>query len=224
VPDSFRFTVKVPNSVTLTHLYRKAKTDPLVANPQFLSPDLFSKFLALLDPMADVLGPLIFQFEYLNRQKISGQDEFQERFEQFLAALPPGRQYALETRNANYLNAAYFDFLGRNKLPPVLLQGYWMPNLAEVYQQWRSQFLGMDTVVIRLHGPDREGMERETAKQWDRIVVPRDEELRAIADMTKELLSEGVSVYVNVNNHYEGSAPLSIHRLLESMGDEGVRA
>ena len=55
-------------------------------------------------------------------------------------------------------------------------------------------------------------------------MVPRDEELRAIADMTKELLSEGVSVYVNVNNHYEGSAPLSIHRLLESMGDEGVRA
>ena len=35
VPDGFRFTVKVPNSITLTHHYRKAKTRPLVANPHF---------------------------------------------------------------------------------------------------------------------------------------------------------------------------------------------
>jgi uncharacterized protein YecE (DUF72 family) len=220
VPDDFRFTVKVPNSLPLTHLYRKAKTDPLIPNPHFLSPDLFSRFLSLLEPMEDVLGPLIFQFEYLNRQKISGQEEFQARFEQFLTALPAGRQYALETRNANYLNEAYFDFLHRTSLIPVLLQGYWMPDLSQVYRQWRSQLLSMDTVVIRLHGPDREGMERETGKRWDRLVVPHDEELRALAGMTKELRSEGVNVYVNVNNHFEGSAPLSIHRLLEFMGEE----
>jgi uncharacterized protein YecE (DUF72 family) len=109
-------------------------------------------------------------------------------------------------------------------LIPVLLQGYWMPDLGQVYQQWRSQLLAMDTVVIRLHGPDREGMERETAKHWDRIVVPRDEQLRTVAGMVKEMLSEGINVYVNVNNHYEGSAPLSIHRLLEFMGDKWVQA
>ena len=72
--------------------------------------------MAALDPMAGVLGPLIFQFEYLNRQKMSGQAEFQERFEQFLAALPQDRQYALETRNPHYLNTAYLDYLRRKKL------------------------------------------------------------------------------------------------------------
>ena len=42
--------------------------------------------------------------------------------------------------------------------------------------------------------------------------------------LTEEMVSEGVNIYVNVNNHYEGSAPLSIHRLLEFMGEEWVGA
>ena len=47
VPDSFRFTVKVPNSITLTHYYKKKKSDPLEENPHFLSISLFEEFLSL---------------------------------------------------------------------------------------------------------------------------------------------------------------------------------
>jgi hypothetical protein len=39
--DDFRFTIKVLNSITLTHFYKKAKADPLVVNPYFLSPLCF---------------------------------------------------------------------------------------------------------------------------------------------------------------------------------------
>ena len=67
MPADFRFTVKAPNSLTLTHFYRKARHGPLAANPWFLSPDLFQRFLDLLEPLHDLLGPLIFQFEYLVR-------------------------------------------------------------------------------------------------------------------------------------------------------------
>jgi hypothetical protein len=31
--------------------------------------------------------------------------------------------------------------------------------------------------------------------------------------MVHDLLGRGVDVYVNVNNHYEGSAPLTIERI-----------
>jgi uncharacterized protein YecE (DUF72 family) len=31
--------------------------------------------------------------------------------------------------------------------------------------------------------------------------------------MVKELVAQGVSVYLNVNNHYEGSAPLTLDRI-----------
>ena len=213
VPDNFRFTVKVPNSITLTHLYRKVKAGSLVANPHFLSVPLFQDFLSLLDPLRDVLGPLMFQFEYLNRQKMPSQHHFQERFEPFARQLPASYPYAVEVRNPNYLNQSYFEFLGRNRLSPVLLQGYWMPPITQTYEKWRSFILQHEVVVVRLHGPDRQEMEQETGKRWDRIVVSRDEELAAVVGMVKELVAQGVSVYLNVNNHYEGSAPLTIDRI-----------
>ena len=213
VPETFRFTVKVPNSITLTHLYRKAKTDPLVANPHFLSPDLLRSFLSLLEPLRDVLGPLMFQFEYLNRQKIGSQGEFLDRFGSFVERLPAGYRYAVETRNGRYLNESYFELLNRHDLSPVFLQGYWMPPVVDVYAKWRALVVQRPTVVIRLHGPDRQGMEKKTGKRWNEIVVTRDEELAAIADMTEDLLGAGVNVYLNVNNHYEGSAPRTIDRL-----------
>jgi uncharacterized protein YecE (DUF72 family) len=218
VPPGFRFTVKVPDSITLTHFRSRSKTDPLVPNPHFLSPDLFARFLSSLEPLGDALGPIILQFEYLNRSKMSGQAEFAERLGDFLERIPPGPEYALETRNSHWLNAAHFELMARHGLMPVLLQGYWMPPVTEVYQKWRHLLVQARTVLIRLHGPDREGMETRTGRQWDRLVVPRDEELGAVVAMAEELLGAGVDVYLNVNNHYEGSAPLTIQRIQALLG------
>ena len=50
VPPEFKFTIKVPNSITLTHFYRKVKSDPLIANPHFLSVKLFQDFLFAIKP------------------------------------------------------------------------------------------------------------------------------------------------------------------------------
>jgi uncharacterized protein YecE (DUF72 family) len=213
VPDDFRFAVKAPNSITLTHLYKKGRSAPLVANPYFLSPELFYDFLVLIEPLHDTLGPLMFQFEYLNRHKMTSHSHFLQLVETFARALPAPHQYALETRNAQYLNRAHFEFLSRSHLIPVFLQGYWMPPIVETYGAWRSLVIEQPAVVIRLHGPDRESIEEKTGKQWDQIAIARDDELSAIADMVNDLLSEGLDVYVNVNNHYEGSAPLTIGRL-----------
>jgi len=67
--------------------------------------------------------------------------------------------------------------------------------------------------VIRLHGPDRQGIEKKTGKRWNQLVAPKDEELAAVAEMIMDLLDQGATVYLNVNNHYEGSAPLTIERI-----------
>ena len=213
VPDGFRFTVKAPNSITLTHLYKKGRSGPLVTNPHFLSTELVRDFLALIEPLHDTLGPIMFQFEYLNRQKMTSQNQFLQLIEAFATTLPAPHQYGLEIRNGQYLNQAHFELLNHTHLIPVFLQGYWMPPIVETYDAWRSLILEQPAVVIRLHGPDREGMEEKTGKQWDQIVESRDEELSAIADMVNDLLSEAVQVTVNVNNHYEGSAPLTVGRL-----------
>ena len=213
VPDDFRFTVKAPNSVTLTHFYRKAKADPLVPNPHFLSIPMFDAFLSLLAPLDNLLGPVMFQFEYLNRQKMASQARFLEQLEPFAQQLPADCAYALEVRNARYLDASYFAFLERTHLRPVLLQGYWMPSIVDLYETWGADIRRHPVVVVRLLGPDRKGIEKQTGKRWDQIVAPRDEELAGIVALLKDLLDAGVEVYLNVNNHYEGSAPLTIERI-----------
>jgi uncharacterized protein YecE (DUF72 family) len=56
-----------------------------------------------------------------------------------------------------------------------------------------------------------------TGKRWDRIVIPKDEEIGDILDTIGRLLSRGVDIFLNVNNHYEGSAPLTIRKIREAM-------
>jgi len=211
VPKGFQFTVKVPNSVTLTHHYRKSKDQPLVPNPHFLSPDLFSRFLEILEPIKDRLGVLMFQFEYLNRQKMSSQVEFQRRFAEFLRDIPRDVPLAVELRNPNYLNRRHFEFLERHDVLHVFMQGYYMPDVVQTYEQCRP-YRG-DTAVVRLMGPDRKKIEEKSGGKWMQIFDSRDAELERIVAMIQELAETGVRLFVNVNNHYEGSAPLTIQKL-----------
>ncbi|MBU1950856.1 MAG: DUF72 domain-containing protein, partial [Candidatus Eisenbacteria bacterium] len=122
-------------------------------------------------------------------------------------------RYAVELRNANYLTDEYFEFLRRNKLGHVFLQGYWMPDISTIYHKGRDAFLECEQVVIRLHGGDRKEIEEKAKQQWNKIVEPRDKELLSVTNMIKDLLNNEVDVYLNINNHYEGSAPLTIDRI-----------
>jgi len=219
VPDDFRFSIKAPNSLTLTHFYQKAD-EPLTPNPHFLSVELFTTFLELLTPLRPLLGPLMFQFEYLNRQKMATQARFQALFGAFRRALPEGPAYALEVRNPQYLNRAYFQFLETFGLLPVLVQGYWMPDIRDLYAEWRESLWAHPTVVIRLMGPDRQAIEALAPEGWNRVILPKDDELPGIASLVQELLDRDVDVYVNVNNHYEGSSPLTVEKLEALLGTQ----
>jgi uncharacterized protein YecE (DUF72 family) len=87
-----------------------------------------------------------------------------------------------------------------------------MPHVADVFEKWRGRLLAFPAVILRLHGPNREEIEKETGKMWDRIVEPKEAELLAVSKMARAWLDEGTDVYINVNNHFEGSAPLTIRR------------
>lgn len=211
VSQNFRFTIKMPNSITLTHFYRKKKNEPLKPNPHFLSLQLFREFLQTIAPLKAQIGMLMFQFEYLNKQKMPSLFEFQKRFGEFINRCDRSWPYAIEIRNPWYLNRGYFAFLRHNKLSHVFLQGYYMPSIIEIYEKHRDQIEG--ATVIRLHGGDRKEIEAKSGEEWNQIWDDHGEELRSVADMIKDLLSRGVNVYLNVNNHYEGSAPLTIQRI-----------
>jgi uncharacterized protein YecE (DUF72 family) len=172
------------------------------------------EFLELLAPLSTKIGPLIFQFEYLNKQKIPSLTTFLERFGEFVGKLPDGYLYCVETRNPNYLSNRYFDFLAERTLYHVFLQGYYMPSIFEVYEKYREHIHGL--TVIRLHGPDREEIEKQTGNDWSRIIAPKDQDIAMLAEMLNDLQKRQVATYLYVNNHFEGSAPRTIVRIGES--------
>jgi len=223
VPEDFVFTVKVPNAVTLTHFYaRQPKSYRAHANrpnEHFLSVDLLTEFLRTLEPMGDKLGPLIFQFEYLNRQKMASLQAFLDQLGGFFDQAPAGYLYAVETRNPNYLRQSFFDFLGDRDLGFVYLDGYYMPPIIDVFSS--ADTSPAPFTIIRLHGADRAAIEKTTGKTWNRVVAPQPHGLQSAVEIVNHNLARAHQTFVNVNNHYEGSAPLTIERFVGLLGERG---
>jgi uncharacterized protein YecE (DUF72 family) len=226
VPDDFLFTVKAPNSITLTHYYsRQPKRHAEFAdkpNDNFLSVALLEQFLNRLSPFGRKLGPIMFQFEYLNRKKMPSKDVFLDRFAEFISAAPKGYQYAIESRNANYYSPAFFELLDEHRVGFVYIEGYYMPPIEQVFDKYAPATA--EHCVVRLHGGGRAEIEKTTGEVWNRIVEPKPEGLVAAARIVRANSGRGISTFVNVNNHYEGSAPLTIERFLDALqvqtGDE----
>ena len=216
VPDGFKFGVKLPNALTLTHFHRESKTEPLVPNPHFLSEDLLRVFLDRLEPMRGKLGPMMLQFGYLNKQMIASESAFLERLDVFAKRLPAGYTWCVETRNPNWLNDVYFDFLRERGIAHVWQLGYYMPPPFEIYAKQADRLTG--DVVVRLHGPDRAGMEERAGEDWSKILEPRDADLDALAGMLKDLELRQKNTWAFVNNHFEGCAPMTIERIRDRMG------
>ena len=84
-------------------------------------------------------------------------------------------------------------------------------GLTEIYNKFKSNI--NYTPVIRLHGPDRSNIEIKSGGIWNRILEPKDDEISRITKIIEEINSKNLDIYVNVNNHYEGSAPLTIEKI-----------
>ncbi len=213
-PPDFRFTIKCPNAITSALAYRGGG-EP---NTLFLNAEVFSRFYDRIEPLAPKLGLLMFQFEYLNKDKMDSRNRFIDHLDIFFSALPKGLPYAVEIRNPRWIDSSWFSFLRGQQVAPVLLQGYWMDDVISTLTQHGDK-LG-EVACIRLHGDDRKGIEKASGENWSKIVTPRDEELTTIAPLIAKIAKEGKTLYINVNNHYEGSSPLTISKLESLLAQE----
>jgi uncharacterized protein YecE (DUF72 family) len=213
VPEDFAFTIKAPNSVTLTHFYKRDPKHGGSPNPYFLSLRLLQDFLSYIEPMQTQTAAVMFQFEYLNKQKMRDLPAFLETMKPFVEALPDGWTYALETRNPPYLRREFFEFLAGHGVSPVLVDGYYLPPVKKTFETARPWL--RSPVIIRLMGPDRQGIEKLTKKRWNQVVQPMDETLDDVAEIISTVVADGHEVIVNINNHFEGSAPITIRKLQE---------
>ena len=206
-PSDFKFTIKCPNTITSSLAYRGG-TEP---NRWFLHPEVVNQFLDRIEPLTPKLGLLMFQFEYLNKEKMESRKRFLDQLDTFFSVLPKNLPYAVEIRNPRWIDSSWFSFLQEQHVAPVLLQGYWMDDVISTFHQY-GDMLG-DVACIRLHGDDRKGIEKATGEDWSQVITPRDEDLTHIAPLIAKVTKEGTTLYININNHYEGSSPLTISKL-----------
>ena len=93
-----------------------------------------------------------------------------------------------------------------------------MPDIGEIYQKHWSMIKSVG--AIRLHGPDRSDIEEKSKGLWNQLYEPKDDEISRITKIIEEIHSKNLDIYVNVNNHYEGSAPLTIERIRKILFQE----
>ena len=205
VDEDFSFTVKVSEDISLTHMRNRGSRE-LIPNPSFLSPELFSQYIQRVEPMLPQVDAAMLEFEYLNKDKMRSVDDFMKALDVFISTVPQSVPLAIETRNKNYLVEDYFQFLKERHLIHVFSEKRFMPHIYEVYEKYGQYIEG--TSVIRLLGGDRAEIEKATGEQWNKIVDEKQDKKR-IADMSRDIKYKGGKVIININNHYEGSAPIT---------------
>ncbi len=202
--EGFRFTIKAPNALTSPFAYR-SKSE---ANAWFLDTELFYRFLESLAPLLKKTALVILQFPYLNKSAVRDREHFMTSLANFARLLPDSVPVAIEIRNPAWIDDAWFAFLTECALAPVILSGYWMGAFIPTLKS--ALGAGFEQLCIRLHGEDRAAIEEASAQNWSTIIKAKDAELHALVALIKDRDEE---IYLNVNNHYEGSAPLTIEKI-----------
>jgi uncharacterized protein YecE (DUF72 family) len=201
VPDSFTFSCKAPQSLTQVFHFGTQEY-----NTNFLSPSLFTDFYNRIEPYKKQIDCIILEFEYMNKQKMASYSTFCEKLHLFFEKIPHDIPIAIECRNSNYMKKEYFDFLSESKVSHVFSEKLYMPPITELMYNFNN-FL-TEKIIIRLLGGDRKEIESKTKEKWNSIVDKKD--LLPIVKRVKTFIDLKHPVTLNINNHYEGSAPLTI--------------
>ncbi len=227
VPEGFRFIVKAPSLVSDAWV-RGAEGRGLQANEAFLDPGLtLAEFVQpALDGLGTRLGALVLQISPLPTRWLASPGAFFDRLDTLLAALPrpaervAGAVLAVEVRDAALLQPRLADVLRAHgatyclglhaRLPPIEAQ---LPMLRALWPgplvcRWN---------LHRKHGAHGYESAKADYAPFDRLVDEDLETRQVLARVIAGTTRAGHAAYVSINNKAEGSAPLSVRRLAESV-------
>jgi uncharacterized protein YecE (DUF72 family) len=221
VPAEFRFVVKAHEACTLArfpgHARYGAQRDqdnPLFLDPAYARDAVVAPFVEGLGARA---GVLLFQFAPQPLASLGGVERFAERLHAFLSSLPGGPLYAVEIRNAALLTRRYAEAVRATGACHCINA---IGNMPDPLTQWRATGGAQrPALVVRwmLARHLRYEAARERYAPFDRIVDPDPHTCRSIAALVRLACGQGLPAYVVVNNKAEGSAPLSVMRLVREL-------
>jgi uncharacterized protein YecE (DUF72 family) len=218
LPEHFRFAFKAPERITCkifpTHGRYGAQGGR--ENESFLNAEVFKEmFLRPLGPYREKAALVIFEFGTFSRKAFGGVGEFAERLGVFLRQLPRDFRYAVEIRNAEFLQDDYFACLREHGIAHVYNAWTRMPELQS--QIALAGSVTADFQVCRAllrHGRTFEKAV-EAFAPYAEIQDPNPEArdaMRALINRTRESKQP---LFLFVANRLEGNAPSTILSLVE---------
>jgi len=217
-PPHFRFAFKVPEQITCRVFPTHPRYGPQRGqeNEAFLDVRMLEEmFLRPLAPYRDKTAALIFEFGAVGPKSFTGLNEFLDRLDPFLAALPPEFRYAVEIRNPEFLEKDYFSCLRSHSVAHVYNAWSRMPELRHqiaIPDCHTADFTVCPALLRRGRAYERAveefqpstGIKDENpeARQSMRVLIGRARENREF-------------LLLFVNNRLEGNAPLTILSLVD---------
>jgi uncharacterized protein YecE (DUF72 family) len=217
-PASFRFAFKVPEQITCKVFPSHARYGAQGGkeNQAFLDRAMLEEmFLRPLAPHRERTALLIFEFGSFSRRSFGELNEFLDRLDPFLAALPPDFRYAVEIRNPEFLARDYFACLRSHGVAHVYNAWSKMPELRRqmaIPDSATADFLVCRALLRygRLY-EDAVTMFAPYTEVRDRNPEARDA-MRVLIGRARE---EKQMLFLFVNNRLEGNAPMTILSVVE---------
>jgi uncharacterized protein YecE (DUF72 family) len=195
-PADFKFALKVPRVITHDKKLQDCAEE-------------VEGFLSSIRPLGGKLTFALLQMGYFNRGAFASLDDFLEVLDAFLSSWPIREvPLAVEVRNPRWIGPPLADCLRSHDVALTLNDHAWMPRPAQVASQVDP--LTGPFGYVRLVG-DRDAIEKITTT-WDRVVVERDPDLAATADIVRAM-AERKPVVILITNHYEGHSPATARKL-----------
>jgi uncharacterized protein YecE (DUF72 family) len=172
VPEGFVFAVRAPHVITHEKVLRDCGAE-------------LGEFLKTMDLLGPKLGPIVFQFPYFGRAVMADRHAFTDRLVPFLKKLPGGYRFAVEIRNAGWVDAELCNLLRDHRVALVLQDRSWMSDPAK----FGFEPVTAEWTYIRWLG-DRKWVGEEA--RFDKEVIDRTEELSCWVDYCYRLRKRGV--------------------------------
>lgn len=219
-PASLGFAFKVPEDITVARWPGHARygTRAGQVNTHFLDATVFRKlFAAPLEPYAERVCALIFEFGTFAKSTFPTPAAFLERLDPFLAALPPGFRHSVEIRNPDYLGPEYFGVLASHNVAHVLNAWTRMPELGR-----QIALPGVDTAdfsVVRALLKRGQAYEQAVSKYEPyRELQEADPGTRdAMVEIAGQGRTRRKPTFLFVNNRLEGHAPTTIEAVADRL-------
>lgn len=212
VPEGFRFSLKVPEEVTVERWPDLPRYGHRAGNlnPHFMDPLLVEEqLLRALDHFRSRLGVLVLEFGTIRDGPHCEPRQFVQRLDQMLGALPTSRfQFSVEVRNPDFLNAAsgYFDCLRGHEVAHCFNSWTRMPPVND--QLALPGALTAAHAAARFLLPPGRTYAHAVAAlaPYQQIQEPYPAGRDALTRLIRLALDTGKKLYIFVNNRFEGNA------------------